>query len=405
MKSIKQLGIFSGRPHFSDPLHVGAPNTPGRKEFMKHIELILSRNRLTNSGPVLKEFEERLANRLGVKHVVTTCNGTMALELTIMALEIKGDVLLPSFTFVATAHAVKMRGLKPIFCDIDPKTYCLDPASVQNLVTPHSSDVLGVHLWGRICDVEKLELICSQNNLKLFFDASHAFGCTKGGKSAGVFGIAEIFSFHATKFFHTIEGGAIATSDDSLAEELRIIKNFGFTGYDTVSCLGTNGKMSEISAAMGLANLIYVDQMMQRLTEQYALYQSILEHISGLKITPLDSQQTNNCQYVMFEIEDSASIRRDDLIEILHAENILARRYFYPGCHRMEPYKSEVELLKHNLLPVTESVSSRIICLPNSLRLSNDDIRNVCKIIRFAVENGKEISRALTHRNKRMNNS
>jgi dTDP-4-amino-4,6-dideoxygalactose transaminase len=250
--SAKQLAILGGSPAFQEPLHVGRPNIGGREQFMEYVNTIFENRWLTNRGPFVKQFEEELTNFLGVKHCITICNATIALEIAIRALGMQGEVIVPSFTFIASAHSLQWQEITPVFCDIDPHTHNLDPLCLEKLITPRTTGIMGVHLWGRPCAVNALQEIAGRRNLKLLYDAAHAFGCTDKGKMIGNFGDAEVFSFHATKFFNTFEGGAIATNDDELAARIRLMQNFGFAGFDNVVSMGTNGKMSEVSAAMGL---------------------------------------------------------------------------------------------------------------------------------------------------------
>ena len=226
---------------------------------MRRIGETINARWLTNSGPKLREFEARLAEYLGVGHVIAMCNGTVALEIAMRAAGVCGEVILPSFTFVATAHAVQWQGYKPVFCDIDPRTHNIDPSRAEELITPNTTAIVGVHAWGRGCAVHELKTIADRHGLRLMFDAAHAFACSHGSRMIGGLGDAEIFSFHATKFFNTFEGGAVCTNDDELAAKIRLMKNFGFSGKDNVIYVGTNGKMSEISAAMGLTSLESVD--------------------------------------------------------------------------------------------------------------------------------------------------
>src|SRR5882724_336712 len=232
--SINQLALFGGRPAFDRPLHVGRPNIGSRKRFFELLEGALDRGWLTNSGPLVDEFEKKVSDYVGVKHCVSICNATIALEIAIRAAKLDGEVILPSFTFVATAHALQWQKITPVFCDIDPATHTIDPAKVERMITPRTTGILGVHLWGRGCDVEALAAIARRRNLKLLFDAAHAFGCTHRGKMIGGFGDAEVFSFHATKFLNSFEGGAVVTNDDELARKVRLMKNFGFRAYDDV---------------------------------------------------------------------------------------------------------------------------------------------------------------------------
>src|SRR4051794_35641070 len=269
---ISQLAALGGTPLFESPVYVGRPNIGNRERLLDRINDMLDRRWLSNNGPFVQEFERKVEKYLGVRHCIAMCNGTVALEIVIRALGLKGEVILPSFTFVATAHALQWQEITPVFCDLDPRTHNIDPTQVQRLITPRTSGIIGVHVWGRACDIEALAEIARRRNLTLLFDASHAFGCSYGGKMIGSFGAAEVFSFHATKFFNTFEGGAVVTDDDELAARIRLMKNFGFRGYDNVEYIGTNGKMSEICAAMGVTGLESLDDFVQSNRRNYDLY-------------------------------------------------------------------------------------------------------------------------------------
>ncbi len=243
---------------------------------------MLDRNWLTNNGPYVQQFETRIAEFLGVRHCIAMCNGTVALEIAIRALGLSGEVIVPSFTFVATAHALQWQEITPVFCDIDPATHHLDPAQVEKMITPRTTGIIGVHTWGRPCDMDALEAIARRRKLQLLFDAAHAFGCSYKGKLVGGFGRCEVLSFHATKFFNTFEGGAVLTDDDALAEKMRLMRNFGFSGYDNVIYIGTNGKMTEVCAAMGLTSLESVEQFMETNRRNHHAYTPRVEGIPGI---------------------------------------------------------------------------------------------------------------------------
>lgn len=210
---IDDLALFSGRSEFAYPLHVGKPNIGNKENFLKRVSEILDDRRLTNNGPRVKELEQKIAAFLNVKHVISMSNGTTALEILIRALDLKGEVILPSFTFVACAHALQWQGITPVFADIDQNTHLIDPLKIERMITPNTTGIMGVHLWGRPCNVEYLAKLARRYELALFFDASHAFGVSYRGRMLGGFGAAEVFSFHATKFFNTFEGGAAATTN------------------------------------------------------------------------------------------------------------------------------------------------------------------------------------------------
>jgi dTDP-4-amino-4,6-dideoxygalactose transaminase len=376
------LAVHGGRPAFEQPLHVGRPYMGNRQRLFERLDAALDRGWVTNNGPLVQELERRLATRLGVRHCVAVCNGTLALQLCVRALGLSGEAILPSFTFVATAHALEWEGLVPVFADIHRDTHTIEPARVDELVTERTSLIVGVHLWGRPCDIEALTAIARARGMRLIFDAAHAFACTHGGRPIGGFGDAEIFSFHATKFFHTLEGGGVATNDADLAAQIRRMRNHGITGIDQVAGLGTNAKMSEMCAATGLNLLEEIDALIDVNCRNDARYRRALAGIRGLRLLEYDKRQRSNRQFVVLEVDaERASIGRDALVDVLRAENVLARRYFYPGCHRLEPYRSRAG---SGALPETEHVAARVVCLPTGPAVSEDDIETIAHIIRLA---------------------
>ena len=390
--SLQDLAIFGGTSSFARPLHVGRPNIGDRAALRARMDEMLDRRWLTNGGPYVEEFEQRLAGMLGVRHCVATCNATVALELAARALDMRGEVIVPSFTFIATAHALHWQGITPIFCDIDPRTHNIDPERVEALVTPRTSGVLGVHVWGRACDVEALGAIARRNGLRLLYDAAHAFGCSSREGMIGSFGDAEVFSFHATKFVNAFEGGAVVTNDDSVAERVRLMKNFGFVDEDQVVYSGSNGKMSEASAAMGLTSLESMEEFIAINRRNYRGYRRGLGDVPGIQVVACDAQQRHNYQYVVLEIDERVTgVSRDLLQQILRAENVLARRYFHPGCHRMEPYRTLFPDAGRTL-PHTEALTARVLLLPTGTTVGLEEVGRVCDIIRFAVENASAIA-------------
>jgi len=389
---LADLAIFGGLPAFKNKLYVGRPNIGNRQQFLTRINDLLERRWLTNQGPYVQEFEHRVATIHRTKHCIAICNGTVALEIAIRALGLTGEVIVPSMTFIATAHALQWQEITPVFCDIDPKTYNLDPNRIEDMITSRTTGIIGVHLWSRPCNVEHIQEIANRHNLKLLYDAAHAFGCSHAGQMIGNFGDAEILSFHATKFFNTLEGGAVLTNDDDLATKIRLMKNFGFEDYDKVIYIGTNGKMNEISAAMGLTLLESLDEIIAVNYRNYKKYQEELEGIPGVHLMIYDETEKCNYQYIVLEIDEAiTAISRDALINILWAENVIARRYFYPGCHRMEPYRS---YFPHAglLLPVTEGVLEQVLTLPTGTAVGPDEVSTICQIISLAIEHGKDIS-------------
>lgn len=385
MKTIESLGdlaIHGAPPAFAELLHVGRPNIGDRDRFLQRVNDIFDRRWFSNYGPLVQELEQKLAAHLGVRHCIAMSNGTVALEIAIRALGLTGEVIVPSYTFIATAHALQWQEITPVFADIDPNTHNLDPAAVERMITPRTSGIIGVHLWGRPCDIDGLGEVADKHGLQLMFDASHAFSCSHGGHMIGNFGRCEIFSFHATKFFNTFEGGAIATNDDELAKQVRLMKNFGFAGYDNVIYPGTNGKMTEVCAAMGLTCMDSLDDFMAVNRANYQAYREGFASIPWLKLACYEESERRNFQYIVVEILEDCPYTRDQVIQILHAENILARRYFWPGCHNMEPYRSHYPHAGL-MLPNTRAVAERVVVLPTGTATSPDDIRVIIKLFQM----------------------
>lgn len=384
IRSRADLALHGAPPAFAQPVHVGRPNIGNREDFLTRVGQILDNQWLTNNGPMVQAFEQRIASKLGVRHCVAMCNGTIALEIAIRALGLTGEVIVPSWTFVATAHALHWQGITPVFADIDPATHNLDPAAVRRMITPRTTGIIGVHLWGRAAPVEALNSIADEHGLRLMFDAAHAFGSSHHGQPIGRFGACEVFSFHATKAFNTMEGGAVTTNDDDLAETMRLMRNFGFAGYDNVIHPGTNGKMIEVCAAMGLANLEGFDAIVEDNRRHHAAYAQAFAGIPGIRLLDYGDAERNSHHYVVIEVGTDYPATRDEVIAALHAENILARRYFWPGAHRMQPYR---DLFPHAglVLPETQALAERVVVLPNGLSLPSgmpETIADVCRALR-----------------------
>lgn len=402
-QKLDELAIFNAKPAFAQQLHVGRPNIGNREKLMERFNQVLDRRWLTNNGPCLLELEEKLAKYLGVRHCVAMCNATVALEIAIRAADLSGEVLVPSYTFVATAHALQWQQITPVFCDIDPRTHTLDPAAVERMITPRTTAIIGVHVWGKACNVDALKEIAHRRNLKLMFDAAHAFGCSYKGKMIGGHGLCEVLSFHATKFFNTLEGGAVLTNDDILAEKMRLMRNFGFAGFDKVIYIGTNGKMNEMSAAMGLTSLDSLDEFLATNKRNYEQYRKELADLTGVSMFEFDAKEKNNFQYIVLEIDaERARLNRDELVAVLWAENCLSRKYFWPGCHNMEPYKS---LFPHArlLLPNTGKVAARVMLLPTGTGIGQEEISMISGILRVALKNPAEIRKRLAAQNDQQN--
>ena len=398
--TVKELAVFSGQPAFGEPLHVGRPNIGRRERLLQLVNEIVDRRWLTNNGPLVQEFEKRLADYLGVKHCIAMCNATVALEIAIRAAELKGEVIVPSYTFIATAHSLQWQEITPVFCDIAPETHNIDPAAVERLLTPRTTGIIGVHVWGRPCNIDALTELAAERRLTLMFDAAHAFGCSYRGRMIGRFGLAEVLSFHATKFLNTFEGGAVVTNSDEMAKKIRLMKNFGFAGYDNVIYIGTNGKMTEMSAAMGLTNLESLDEFIAVNRRNYHAYRDGLENLPGISMIEYDESERGNYQYIIAEVDESvAGVGRDALVRVLQAENVLARKYFWPGCHRMEPYRSYFPNAGL-LLPETERVAARVMVLPTGTAVGPKQIQAVCGLIRLCLESAGDLRRLLNEKDR-----
>lgn len=388
-------GMDLQAPVFAEPLHVGRPNIGCAAEIHRRIDEILERRWLSNAGVVVQEFEQKIADYVGVKHCLAVCNATIGLEIAYRAAGLTGEVIVPANTFAATVHALQWQGIRPVFCDIDSKTHNLDPRSVERCITDKTTGIVGVHVWGRPCPATQLEELAQKHRLHLVFDAAHAFGCSFDGRMIGGFGTAEVFSFHATKFVTCGEGGAIVTNDDSFATRVRQMRSFGIEGCDRIVSVGTNGKMNEFSAAVGLASLQRIDEFVQINERNYHAYERVLEKVPGVKLLSFDEHERNNYQYVVLEIDDQVSpLSRDQWLQVLHAENVLARRYFYPGIHRAEPYRT-LDPFAARRLPVTDATLKRVLVLPTGTAVGVREIEMIGVIFERAIAMAPVLRRQL----------
>lgn len=390
-ENVRPLALLGGIPAFAEPLHVGRPNIGSRQRLHERLDEIIDRRWLTNDGPLVQEFEQRLSDWIGVRHAIAMCNGTIGLEIMIRAAGLQGEVIVPSFTFVATVHALMWQEIQPVFCDIDPITHSLDPERIEELITPKTTGILAVHTWGRPAEVERLQAIADRHGLTLLFDAAHAIGCSRGGRMVGGFGAAECFSFHATKVLNCFEGGAVTTDDDRLAERIRFMRNFGFAGKDRVEYLGSNGKMNEMSAAMGLTSMDSLTEFIATNRRHWELYRDRLEALPGLSVFEHDSNEHHNYHYVVVEVDaQQAGLSRDEIVRMLEAENVLARRYFYPGSHRMQPYRS-LQPQAYRVLPHTEALCQSVLTLPTGTAVTTEAIERICERIGTALQEAEAV--------------
>ena len=351
--------------------HVGRPNIPSKEKILLKISQVLESERLTNNGSMVQELEKKVQKYLGVKHCICVCNATIGLELLQRALDLEGEVIIPSFTFIATANSLRWQRIDPVFCDVRMDNHLIDPTKIEALITPRTSAIMAVPIWGHPCDYSTLQAIADEHDLKLIFDSAHAFGCKIGDQYLGGYGEAEVFSFHATKVFSTGEGGAITTNSDKLAEKLRLMRNFGFTDYDSTEHIGTNAKMSEFSAAYGLVHLDELDSLIDQNKKIHQAYLQEFSKFNELKFLDYTFPGKSNYQYVVAHVSTAI---RDSLVEYFHDQRVLVRRYFYPGCHRLEPYASNEQYQKLDLYN-TDKTSSEIMVFPTGRQLNETNVK------------------------------
>ena len=344
---------------------------PDKEKYKSYIDKIYENGWITNNGPMVQELEKRLAEYLGVKNIVLVSNGTAALEIAYRTLEIKDYALTTPFSFVATTSSLVTNGIKPIFVDIDPETFTIDVNKLEEAITPHTSAIVPVHVFGNICDVEKIAEIAQKNNLKVVYDAAHTFGVRYKGESVLNYGDISILSFHATKLFHTIEGGALIINDDAMVEKARYLINFGIENAESIPELGTNAKMNEFEAAMGLCML---DEMEGILEKRKAVYQRYHEALGGLVQLPQkDKNVTYNYSYfpaVFKSAEQRASVQK-----ALNNKNIFPRRYFYPSLDTLGYIEPK------QYMPLSRSVTERILALPVYPELEEQDQTDIIQTI------------------------
>lgn len=360
-----------------DIIQVTKSSMPYFEEYIEEIKELWDSHWLTNMGDKHIKLEEMLLNYLGTENISLFTNGHLALECAIAALNLTGEVITTPFTFASTTHAIVRNGLTPVFCDINPEDYTIDVTKIEELITENTSAIIPVHVYGNICNVEEIEKIAKKYNLKVIYDAAHTFGVKVNGNGIANYGDASIFSFHATKVFNTIEGGAVTFKDKKLNDILYKLKNFGITGPETVEYVGGNAKMNEFQAAMGICNLRHIDNEINKRRVVVEKYNSILENIDGIKICKPQYGIYGNYSYypVVF---DNYKYNRNEVFERLKNNGIIARKYFYPLTNSFECYKDKFEI---NDIPVAKYISERVLTLPLYAELSLDDVVRVCNII------------------------
>jgi dTDP-4-amino-4,6-dideoxygalactose transaminase len=354
------------------PIFVTQPSLAPLHEFTALLEGVWERGILTHNGPLVQQLERDLCKKLGLNHFVAVSNGTIALQMAIKALELKGEIIISSFTWVATVSAIKWEGCTPICCDIDTNTLNIDPAKIEALITDKTVAIMPVHVFGNPCDVEAIEAIAKKHNLKVIYDAAHAIGSRYKGKSLLEYGDVNGTSLHATKLLNTAEGGGCITKDAGLAKKLERIRFFGHNEHKDIVEDGFNGKMTELHAALGLANLKYYDEVLADRKEKYLLYREGLKNIPGLCFQEI---QDGECNYSYFPVIFPSEQVLLNIEKALNEANIFPRRYFYPSVNTF------TEILNYIETPVSEDISKRILCLPLYWKLDIDAVKNITRII------------------------
>lgn len=363
------------------PIYVTQPDLPPLEEFVPYLEQIWNSKILTNGGPFHQQFEKALAEYLGVDHISLFANGTLALVTALQALRITGEVITTPYSFVATSHSLQWNSIKPVFVDIDMNTLNLDPGKIEAAITPQTTAIMPVHCYGHPCDVEAIQKIADIYNLRVIYDAAHAFGVQDHQGSILKYGDLAVLSFHATKVFTTFEGGAIVCPDAKTKQRIDYLKNFGFVDEVTVIAPGINGKMSEFSAALGLLQLQHIDRALVRRKEIDAVYREQLKSVNGVQCLHVAGEKVSNYSYFPILVDENYPISRDVLYQRLKDNNIHVRRYFYPLISSFPMYRGQNSSLPENLSVATKA-AEKVLCLPVYPNLSEDDQQMIIRIIR-----------------------
>lgn len=360
-----------------DIIQVTRSTLPDLEEYINEIKDIWDTHWMTNMGAKHKQLEEKLCKYLNTSYISLFTNGHLALECAIDAFNLSGEIITTPFTFASTTHAIVRSGLEPVFCDINPENYTIDIDKLEGLITEKTSAIIPVHVYGNVCNINQIERISKKYNLKVIYDAAHAFGVTVNGESIANYGDASMFSFHATKVFNTIEGGAVTYNDVKFSKILDDIKNFGIIGPESVAYIGGNAKMNEFQAAMGICNLRHIEREIEKRKKVVERYIERLSNINGIKLCKVQSGVKRNYAYfpVVF---DGYIANRDEVFQNLKAENIFSRKYFYPLTNSFECYKKRFDIKK---TPVASYIAQRVLALPLYGELDLKDVDRICDII------------------------
>ncbi|CVN10831.1 MULTISPECIES: DegT/DnrJ/EryC1/StrS family aminotransferase [Bacillus] len=365
---------------FQTPIHVTKPKLPKLEYYTDKIKSIWENKWLTNDGPLHEEFKKNLQEYLGAPQIELFTNGHLALEIALKTIEEKGEVITTPFTFASTVHAIKNTGFQPVFCDIEPNTFNININHIEKLITEKTKAIVAVHVFGNPCDVNELDRISRDYGIPVIYDAAHAFGIKINGKPIAEFGYASMFSMHATKVFHSIEGGVLCFKQKGLIQQLKALKNFGITSNETVDYIGINAKMNEFQAAMGLVNLEEIDQDIITRKKIYHQYEEKLSEIPGINVVAIDDNVHHNYSYFPIILENQEM--RDYVNEELKAYNLFTRKYFYPLCNDFGCYTFD-----SSETPVAVYVSNRILALPMYTELSLSEVEQICTIMKIVLDN------------------
>ena len=360
-----------------ESIKVVRPSMPPYEEFIEEIKDLWETRWLTHTGPKHQKLERELCAYLDAPFISLFSNGHMAIELAINALGLKGEIITTPFTFASTTQAIVRNGIKPVFCDIDQNNYTIDADKIESLITEKTSAILPVHVYGNVCDVDKIEAIAKKHKLKVIYDAAHVFGVKINGRSIATYGDMSVFSFHATKVFHTVEGGGVAFNEEKFASLFAMLRQFGMSGEDYVPIVGTNAKMTEMHAAMGLCNMRHIDEEIAKREVAVKAYRERLSNIDGIKISvPREDVKENYAYFPV--IFDGYKLSRDEVFEKLKDENIFARKYFYPLTSTFDAYKDRFAI---EATPTAQYIAERVLTLPLYAGLEEKDVDRICRVI------------------------
>jgi len=367
---------------FKEPVFITKPLLPDIDELYKMLELIWKSNQLSNNGAMVKQLEKELSSFLGSEQLSVFSNGTVALQIACKALRLSGEVITTPFTFAATVHSLAWNDIKPVFCDIEENTFNINPDCIEALITQHTTAILPVHVFGNPCNVEKIQRIADKYGLKVLYDAAHAFGVKVNGKPIASFGDASMFSFHPTKIFHTVEGGALAFKDPYLKDRVDSLRNFGIRGTDNVMEPGTNGKLNEVQAAVGILLLKEIQVEIDKRKEITKQYCQSLGDVGGITVSKEIDGVTHNYPYFVIRIDkDKYGLTRDEVYEKLLEYNVISRKYFFPLCSNYQCYR-DIPSAAAARLPVANKIADTVLSLPLHGRMDLNDVERICNIIK-----------------------